>query len=252
MTKTTPITFSTTDRETLEYFQSVLYSFLVRNNNQHRRSVWWRHFSTFRRQLDLLTRDVVDLLMVPTTNLARTKKKSKDRETQNNISQRLQFWQDVQVPKWQHAFSQVIADGRFAVLGLVLYATLAQVCIFTGLTAQFEDLGQQEIQRVLEAFRKEEWRDERGGLEEREGVEDVGEVVQREEDVEEKVVRDGNHEPLEGIAVERSISPKPAPTEPPELKKSGEKRAAPEPTPKKAPKNRKKKGNAIDDLFSGL
>ncbi|GAB7362169.1 hypothetical protein MBLNU230_g2195t1 [Neophaeotheca triangularis] len=255
MATATSVAFSTQDRETLEYLQSVLYSFLVRNKNQHRRSIWWRQFSTFRRQVDILTKAVVQLYETPTTNLLRTRKKAKDREIQADITQRLQFWQDVQVPKWQHAFSQVIADGRFAVLGLVLYATLAQICKVTGLVAKFEDLGQAEMQRVLEAFGKEHWQDEVAGLEERSGEEDFGEVVQREEDIgdreETTAMPRGVPALPDETAIDRRQAPDPRESKPIEqATKTGEKRNA-EPT-KKAPKKKKKKGNAIDDLFSGL
>lgn len=99
------------------------------------------------------------------------------------------------MPKWQHAFAQVTADGRFAVLGVVLLAALAQVGRIVGLVGVYESMGEVEVRRVLERFAQEAWvEDEVEGSDE--GVkierlvddddageqnEDFGEVLRREE-----------------------------------------------------------------------
>ena len=83
------------------------------------------------------------------------------------------------VARWQRAFSQVVADGRFSVLGLVMLGVLGGVCKVVGVTEGLEVEGQAEIERVLEEFGREAWgEDERG----------FGEVVGRGEDADGGVV----------------------------------------------------------------
>lgn len=91
------------------------------------------------------------------------------------------------MPKWQHAFAQVVADGRFAVLGVVLLAALAQVARIVGLDRMYESMGELEVQRVLEQFAREEWVGDDGGddgvrVERKVGDEDFGEAVFRRDD----------------------------------------------------------------------
>ena len=182
MAKADSFRYSAKDQESLEHLANLLHLFHHRNKNQHRRSVWWRHFSVFRRQLNALVEEARTINKVPTTHLERTRKKVKDKETQDRISLRLSFWQDTLLPKWQTSFSQVVADGRFASLGLVLLAALAEICHITGITASIEELGQAEVEKVLDEFSKEAWEDDSGhvGLSQLED-EDVGEVVSRSE-----------------------------------------------------------------------
>jgi hypothetical protein len=126
----------------------------------------------------------------------------------------LQFWQDVLVARWQRAFSQVVADGRFSVLGLVMLGVLGGVCKVVGVTEGLEREGQAEIERVLEEFGREAWGDDergfgevvgRGGKDGDGGVVvargDEGEPVAREADVGEVVARD---EVDDGVPVDRN------------------------------------------------
>ena len=221
--------------DTLEHLANILHLFHHRNKNQHRRSIWWRHFSIFRRQLNALLNEVSNLNEIPSTHLQRTRKKVKDRETQTKISGRLSFWQDVLIPKWQHSFSQVTADGRFAVLGLVLTAVLAQTCHIVGFTTTLEDLGQAEVEKVLHEFGKEDWEGktalEQGGCHE---GEDVGEVIVRDDLPQDE----RSNESIVSAKQQKEGSRKL------ETKKS---KTSTGPIRKK-----RKKDNAIDDLFSGL
>lgn len=229
------LSFSKHDQENLEHIADLLHLFHHRNKNQHRRSIWWRHFSTFRRQLNALVEDIRGLNKIPTTHLERTKKKARDKETQNKISERLTFWQDVLVSKWQNAFSQAVADGRFSVLGLVLTAALAQVCQIVGITTTFEDLGQTEVEKVLDEFSREQsWDDGGHANVSADGEEDVGQVVARGE-VKADDRFDTNTVPHGHKKIVRDkATAKPS-------------KATTQPARKK-----RRKGNAIDDLFSGL
>lgn len=238
------------DEEALQHLSDLLHLFHHRNKNQHRRSIWWRHFQVFRKQMKNVTHDIKDLNNIPLTHLARTKKKAKDQLTLQRIEERLSIWQDVMVPKWQHAFSQLAADGRFAVLGLMLMASLAEACRVLGLTAAFEELGQAEVEKVLEKFGREDWeRDDRaddGSA--AEGGEDFGEVVSRrilpvmeeEGETESTVKANASLDDTERLRAE-PVSTASQPTK---------KRV--KPATEKTNKKKRRKGDAIDDLFSGL
>ncbi|EGP84885.1 uncharacterized protein MYCGRDRAFT_94946 [Zymoseptoria tritici IPO323] len=252
----------------LHHLSSLLHLFAHRNKNQHRRSIWWHPFSLFRRELLHLTTSITQYTLLPTTHLARTRKLTTDAALLATTEKRMIFWREILVPKWHFAFSQVVADGRFAVLGVVLMAVLGEVCAVCGITGGYEEMGEREVERVLERFAGEEWGlDGRGGLggrEERMGGEDRGEVVRRGEEEEDEV---GERTPapkaksvivgeeaakesgLKKRAKEESAAGSPAPRA--DLKRPREKTAkdsSPSLKPSKK-KKRKKGGDAIDDLF---
>lgn len=122
---------------------------------------------------------------VPTTNLARHKKKAEDEALRLRIQQTVSFWRDVLIPKTQHAFGQLIADGRFAVLGVVLTAILGHVCRVFGLISVYDELGEEETRKAIEEFAAEGWGDDEGlGVlvpREAEKNEDFGEILTRED-----------------------------------------------------------------------
>lgn len=215
----------------------------------------------------------------------------------------LGFWRDCLVPKCWHAFGQVAAEKRFAVIGVVLMGAVAQVSAAVGLVGTYEGLAEEEVRRVLEEFGRE-W--DGGGMVGDEGVrierEDEGEVLRREGDerVEERVeAEDGclslerevlrqSREALMGLSSrvapglegssaptkkqkkrrERDlpgsknlasedvdVTPTAASKEVASLKSSlpKEKRAAKTTEPTSSmPQKKKRKKNAIDELFSGL
>lgn len=107
----------------------------------------------------------------------------------------MNYWRDFLARKWQRAFSQLVADQRFGVLGIFLLAVLAQVCGILGITAEWEEMGEVEVRKAIEAFGREVRGDEndgggggddeeevRGSLGrgENEAAEDAGQVVSRE------------------------------------------------------------------------
>ncbi|QIW99839.1 hypothetical protein AMS68_005357 [Peltaster fructicola] len=148
----------------------LLQLFAHRNKNQHRRSIWWRHFSIFRRQVHALEHDLKQLTNTPATHVERTKLKRETPMLKARVEQRIESWP---VAQWQHAFSQLMADGRFAQLGLVLLAALAQICALMHITTHLEALSENEIQQALNDFGREHWQGEQGL------TEDVGAVVAR-------------------------------------------------------------------------
>lgn len=224
--------FSKDSQQSLQNLSDLLHLFNHRNKNQHRRSIWWRQFSTFRHQVDSLCKDIACLNEVPTTNLARAKKRINDGQINSRTEKRLIFWQEVMLSKWQHAFSQLIADGRFSVLGLVLLAVLSELCQMVGITVQLEELGQREVEKVLEEFGREEWGVDGAATRSLESAavrEDRGEVIQRDP---------GDVEAAAPPPKPKALAPKVA------TKRSKE-------TSTKPPKKKRKKGgDAIDDLFN--
>lgn len=124
----------------------------------------------------------------------------------------------------------------------MLIAVLAQVCGAVEITGAYEAMAEGEVERVLEEFGREFWGDDgAGGARGRDGGrgggEDVGEVVRRDE----------------GGDVAQVSTP-PAPVVRPAV--GGESRDDEQVVPKistRPPrKKRRKGGDAIDDLFSGL
>ncbi|KAF7193738.1 Ribonuclease MRP protein subunit RMP1 [Pseudocercospora fuligena] len=219
----------------LQHLSDLLHLFHHRNKNQHRHSHWYKHFNTFRRQLQSLLSDLDSLNSIPRTNTSRVeKRKNVDPKLISRTQQRLEFWRDVMFTKWQFAFSQIIADGRFSVLGVFLYSCLAEVGKVTGVVGMLDDLGDVEVEKVFKDFAETEkdWDEGTPLRREDEGVvvrrEDNGEVVRREDAAQD----------LEAKGVE----------EVPNKVKISRKRVA-ETTNAKPKKKRKKGGNAIDDIF---
>lgn len=240
---------TTAQTATLEHLSTLLHLFHHRNKNQHRHSIWYRHFSTLRQQLNRLLSELTTLNFQPKTHLEKAKKKVQDPITQSRLRRRLDFWRDILLPKWQHAFSQLIAHRQFAVLGVVLMAIVAEICGVVGITGELEEIGEREVRRVIEEFGREEWVGEESGMPvERDAPlgsqEDVGEVIGRGE---------------EDAGVGESVAVKGGETEtPPETaedettknleKSSGKKRR--DFYASKPKKKRKKSGsNVIDDIF---
>lgn len=250
---TPPSSWSKPKQAELQHLADLLHLFHHRNNNQHRRATWYRHFSTFRKQLNLLNLDIATLNAAPATHLERSRKLKRDVEVKGLIQRRVEVWKDVYVEKWFLAFSQVVADGRFAVLGLVLLGALAGVCETVGVTGLLEGEGEERCREAIERFGREVADGREGGLP---AVgEDVGVAVRREghdSDVQavaerRPAIADSKHPALTTTkrripALEGDAPPAPPP-----------KRSAPSVETKAVRKPKKrKKGDAIDDLFSGL
>jgi ribonuclease MRP protein subunit RMP1 len=87
---------------------------------------------------------------------------------------------------WDHpdavsrSFTQLIAVGPFAVIGLVLMASTARVCRVTGVTDLYEEIGSEDMKNVLKSMDDgavvRMYGELRAGNEE-----DVGEVIERDE-----------------------------------------------------------------------
>ncbi|KAF4551624.1 Hypothetical protein D9617_13g101260 [Elsinoe fawcettii] len=266
-----------TDLSTLHHLHALLHLAHHRNKNQHRRSHWYRHLSLLRRHLATLLTFYDLQAEEPDTFSARHRKKTQDKLTREKVRLELEYLQDVLMPRAWSRFSQLVADGRFAVLGTVLVGMLGEVGRVTGVTGAIDEEGQREVERVLEVFGRE-WDGEgerRDVKREEEGKrEDRGNVVSREngrEDRGEALSRAEGEVVDLGVAVEREAvggaqtEVVPAQVLPEDTDDVEEENARVdavlEPRKKrrsdgegkvKVKKRKKKGGDAIDDLFAGL
>lgn len=80
-------------------------------------------------------------------------------------------------------FTQVVAMGPFAILGLVLMACTARVCRITGITALYEEIGSEDMKTVFRLMDAGEMQTIGGLLAvgDEDSEVDEGEVVQRDE-----------------------------------------------------------------------
>jgi ribonuclease MRP protein subunit RMP1 len=117
---------------------SILHLLHHRSKNQHRHSSWYRHFSIFRKQL----RSLVDELDPELPLEALPSQKSKLYiDSMERLNKRIVFWMDALVVKWYAAFSQLIGDTQFAVIGLTLVAVVGRVVKVLGLLSKMKKDG---------------------------------------------------------------------------------------------------------------
>ncbi|KAL7771641.1 hypothetical protein CFE70_001589 [Pyrenophora teres f. teres 0-1] len=122
------------DMAMLHDIHSLLNKIFVRNRNQHQRSTWWKALHAFRKQISLLLGEL---------------KTGKVKERETKLQARLRYWDDRVVHACQ--FSQLVAVGPFAMLGLVMMASVARVCRIVGITAVYEEIASGDVQGVLSA-----------------------------------------------------------------------------------------------------
>ncbi|OCK84782.1 hypothetical protein K432DRAFT_288122 [Lepidopterella palustris CBS 459.81] len=137
----------------------------VRNKNQHRRSAWFKDLRSFRRNLG-------QIMIVLDGRV------SGDRASQ--LRYRLSFWEEFLTFEWYLSFSQLVANGQFAAIGVVLLATLARVCALLGITRSYLERPGKKVKTEIESLAIGEALKVSGQMEAAEG-EDEGVVVQREE-----------------------------------------------------------------------
>lgn len=131
--------------QSLKTQTSILHLLHHRSKNQHRRSTWYRHFDTFRKQV----RALIDELdpEVPADALPSRKVKTYQPALQS-AEKRITFWADVMVEKWYDAFQQLIEDRQFAVLGLTLFAVLSHVVDLLHILERTKDSGSADAMRI--------------------------------------------------------------------------------------------------------
>lgn len=228
---------------TLSHLLTLLHH---RNKNQHRRSSWWRHFSTFRRRVRWLAdleagrsgRDAKGHKNpgpATTTTCAGAGAAAEDAWLLSDAECRI--WADVYVVRWYGAFSQLVAERRFAALGIVLLGVLARVCALLGVAGEAAAAAG-DVRGGCKESQQEEVMDSRD-----EEV-DVGVVVRREN------VGILEEDPNDDDRGSTEVSEDDEAGELVERRGRSRQRIEREKRTKKAKK--RKPGNSIDDIFSVL
>ncbi|KAL5121629.1 RNase MRP subunit [Pleosporales sp. CAS-2024a] len=150
------------DQAMLRDVHTLLDKIFVRNMNQHHRSLWWKSLHAFRKQLDLLLQEL------------------EGNKDEGKLGARLRYWDEKFIHQWYY---QLVAVGPFAMLGIVMMASIARVCRICGITAVYEEIASGDIQGVLSANDDLALAHEFAGVldEEETWGEDEGVVVEREE-----------------------------------------------------------------------
>jgi ribonuclease MRP protein subunit RMP1 len=114
----------------LQNLHHVVHLVYHRNKNQHRRSHWWRHLNSFRR--DLRTLSSVASTAEPRRTGAANDSDPAALSLPPSMQRLLRRWATDRVPRWHAAFSRILAERRFVAVGLVLLAALAQAAELLG------------------------------------------------------------------------------------------------------------------------
>ncbi|CAO2649559.1 Nn.00g069440.m01.CDS01 [Neocucurbitaria sp. VM-36] len=163
ITATTLLTATSHEKAMLLDIYELLNKIFARNRNQHRRSHWWKALHAFRKQTGLLIREM----------------EGKKSEREGKLEARLRYWDEECIHQCQ--FSQLVAVGPFAMLGLVMMASVARVCRISGITAVYEEIASGDVQGVLSASDELALATEFSSVLDAEEEWDEGIVVQREE-----------------------------------------------------------------------
>ncbi|KAH9872651.1 hypothetical protein J1614_005045 [Plenodomus biglobosus] len=166
ITATTLLAATSHDKAMLQDIHDLLNKIFVRNRNQHRRSHWWKSLHAFRKQIGLLLADL----------------DSKKSERAEKLEARLRYWDNKCIHMWYYQFSQLVAVGPFAMLGLVMMASVARVCRISGITAVYEEIASGDVQGVLSASDELTLAEEFGGVLEDGEEWDEGVIVARGEE----------------------------------------------------------------------
>lgn len=148
----------------LQDIHELLDKLFARNRNQHRRSHWWKSLHAFRKQIGVLLQEM----------------EGKKSERESKLEARLRYWDDKCIHMWYYQFSQLVAVGPFAMLGLVMMASVARVCSISGITAVYEEIASADIQGVLSANDELALADEFGDVLDANEEWDEGVVIERE------------------------------------------------------------------------
>jgi ribonuclease MRP protein subunit RMP1 len=228
----------------LANLSKILHLLHHRSKNQHRRSIWYRHFNTMRRHLRFLEAEVFPELPAAWPP---SRKRKRKQECEIRAEQRLHIWADVLVSKWFAAFSQVVANKRFATLGLVLCAALGRLCKITGVLEMIEEDAGGDVKRLLIDFADGEGESALRTFDKQ--VNEMDDAGRESDDIGVVIERDDTAESVEPLGFTAKDALKRAHDQ--SLHALGE-----EPIPSKKKKKSKgakgKQGDAIDDIFAEL
>lgn len=194
-----------------------------RNNNQHRKTHWWRQFSIFKRSINRI------LQRLNRSGGNRRKKENaslqdivEEPEVQMLIRKFLKF----QLPSIYREFQNVLTMGQFVTLAVVLIGLLAR-CRSLLLKLQSEEEGEGEGERERESVT---------AIDEMRFIKKVDEDLGMEVVIEEEEVGEGEHS-IETKIVDQDIATI-------DFVDNTDKKKS-----KKKSKKKKKKKSVIDDIF---
>jgi ribonuclease MRP protein subunit RMP1 len=226
----------------------VLY---IRNKNQHRRSAWWKHFNIFRKQLKALT---ISELQQASGGTSKSVEDTKHVPLRVAGERRVDVWVNNLIGAWHAAFTQLLAERRFANLGVVLLAILGRTCWLVGATEKMMEMGRSELVAALESSMpapdstKAELQVNREDLSTAKEIMDdvdMGEVISR-EDINESEAEDTVF--FDAVESPSQLTKKVEKRKPDETPKSGKRKI------QKPESNRKRKRakHEIDDIFASF
>jgi len=172
---------------TLSRIESLLHQLHRRNKNQHHSQKWYKHLSLVRKAvrllLDIESREVSLKLTKGTSGKAEDVRKRFENETElRRQKEQLSEWvREVVVPGAYIAFSSVVKDSQFSVLGVGLLGILSDVVGVVGVpTRRLEQRMLQEQVTSVVGWSVRVTGNESGMVEEHVyDSDDIGEVVDR-------------------------------------------------------------------------
>ncbi|CBF70848.1 hypothetical protein AN6495.2 [Aspergillus nidulans FGSC A4] len=204
---------------------SMLHLIFHRNRNQHGRTKWWKWLSILKRAV---------------WNLAMSLSSSKQGDFRTSAENYKQYLADRVLPRCYLAFSVVIADVQFSALGAVLFAILAQLSKSTGIAEEFKLPSPVETNHnSLASYTEVPTR-----------IDDIGEALPRPaepSEVAEDFQLQQPVKPVLAVSNKSSASQTLNVTEPEKKMKKKKKQKE-----KGSETKKRRKENAIDDLFDGL
>ena len=193
----------------------------------------------------MLRRNISKLLAELELNIQYTSLSAKSKKTIEShdiVERRVAFLEDILMERCYLAFSQLVADSQYAVLGLMLMGMLARVkTVIRPLRGEIEADDGSFPGRSLDAPEGKE-------------VHDFGEAIRREEfhdmeakDSENKDERDGDNDLRVAMTSTKSKKEKQS-----TALKAGKESLVEDSIIWKQPKKKRENGDAFDDLFAGL
>jgi ribonuclease MRP protein subunit RMP1 len=162
-----------TPKESLISTHQLLHLTHHRNKNQHRLSKWYKWFSILRRQISKLITELENLETAETYSSKKYLEESKYvKAARERVEVRVAFLRERVIGDAYLAFSNLVADNQYSVLGLALLGSLARVQSVLGQLVRIEKDPNFEI--VEEAKGGESQRSNARG-------DDLGEPVMREQ-----------------------------------------------------------------------
>lgn len=146
-TPTIPLQLSAASVDELKGLGEMLQRIFVRNKNQHRRSHWWKALKGFKRELGLVLGELAALQA--TTNTSTSTSNSKPALTRR-LEARLRVLGEEKMHAWYMTFTQLVAAGQFAPVGLVLMAAAARAAKLLGVTDVYEEIASADMRAVLD------------------------------------------------------------------------------------------------------